>query len=162
MAVVTVAVRVRRRNLLAVLAGIVLVVSGAILWGRTPAAAQVFLRRQAEVKCPTPAEAAAWLSAQGWEVDPQPTGQMEVVVPAKFDQLYESYNDIQKAQGFDISRYKGETVTKYTFLVKNYPQEPEGVAANLLVYQGRLIAADLCSLELGGFLKGAAKKQDSV
>lgn len=156
---VTVAVRVRRRNLLAVLTCVVLVMSGVLYFGgRTPAAAQVFLRRKAEVKCPSSTEAAAWLAAQGWEVDPEPTGQMEVVVPSKFDQLYESYNDIQKAQGFDISRYKGETVTKYTFLVKNYPQEPEGVAANLLVYQGRLIAADLCSLELGGFLKGAAKK----
>lgn len=156
---VTMAVRVRRRNLLAVLVGVVLVAFGGIFLGeRTPAAVQVFLRRQAEVKCPSPAEAAAWLANQGWEVDPEPTGQMEVVVPSRFDQLYESYNDIQKAQGFDISRYKGETVTKYTFLVKNYPQEPDGVAANLLVYQGRLIAADLCSLELGGFLKGAAKK----
>jgi len=151
------AVRVRRKSLLAALAAVVLVVSGAILWGRTPEAAQAFLRRRAEVKCPSPAEGAAWLEEQGWEVDPEPTGQMEVVIPARFDQIYESYNDIQKTQGFDISRYKGEKVTKYTYLVKNYPQEPEGVAANLLVYQGRLIAADLCSLELGGFLKGAAK-----
>ena len=46
-------------------------------------------------------------------------------------------------------------MTKYTYLVKNYPQEQDGVAANLLVYQGRIIGADLCSLELGGFLKGA-------
>lgn len=156
---VTVSVRVRKKNLLAVLAGVVLAAfCGIFFWGRTPAAAQVFLRRQAEVKCPSATEAAAWLAEQGWEVDPEPTGRMEVVVPAKFDQLYQSYNDIQKTQGFDLSRYKGETVTKYTFLVKNYPQEPDGVAANLLVYQGRLIAADLCSLELGGFLKGATKK----
>jgi len=151
------AVRVRRKSLLAALAAVVLVVSGAILWGRTPAAAQAFLRRRAEVKCPSPAAGAAWLEEQGWEVDPEPAGQMEVVIPAQFDQIYESYNDIQKAQGFNISRYKGETVTKYTYLVKNYPQEPEGVAANLLVYQGRIIAADLSSLELGGFLKGATK-----
>lgn len=152
---VTVAVRVRRKNLLAVLAAMVLVASGVVLWGRGPAAAPAFLGRRAEVKCPTPADGAAWLREQGWEVDPEPTGQMEVMVPARFDQIYESYNDIQKAQGFDISRYKGETVTKYTYLVKNYPQEQDGVAANLLVYQGRIIGADLCSLELGGFLKGA-------
>ena len=99
----------------------------------------------------------AYLRSLGWEVEPEPTGQMEVLVPAQFDQLYESYNDIQKAQGFDISRYKGERVMKYTYLVKNYPQEPEGAAANLLVYQGKLIGADLCSLRLGGFLRGAAE-----
>lgn len=155
----TMAVRVRRRNLLAVLAGVVLVAAGVILWGKPPAAAAVFLRRTAEVKCAGPAEGAAWLREQGWEVDEEPAGAIEVLVPGKFDQIYESYNDIQKAQGFDISRYRGETVTKYTFLVKNYPQEPEGVAANLLVYDGRIIGADLCSLELGGFLKGAKQER---
>ena len=144
--------------LIITVATVVLVASGVGLWGKGPAAAPVFLRRRAEAKCPSPSDGAAWLADQGWEVDPEPTGQMEVVVPARFDQIYESYNDIQKAQGFDISRYKGETVTKYTYLVKNYPQEQDGVAANLLVYQGRIIGADLCSLELGGFLKGAKAK----
>ena len=99
-----------------------------------------------------------WLLDQGWEAEATPT-QMEVLIPGKFDQIYESYNDIQKGQGFDISRYRGETVTKYTYLVKNYPGEPEGVAANLLVHQGRIIGADLCSLELGGFLKGVEKQK---
>lgn len=152
---VTMAVRIRRRSLLTVLGAVVLVMAGAVLLGGHPAAASVFLRRTAEVKCTAPEDGAAWLREQGWEVEAVPAGQMEVLVPAVFDQIYESYNDIQKAQGFDISRYKGETVTKYTYLVKNYPQEQDGVAANLLVYQGRIIGADLCSLELGGFLKGA-------
>ena len=112
-----------------------------------------FLRRSGEVKCSSPEDGVQWLREQGWEAEASPS-QMEVLIPAKFDQIYESYNDIQKGQGFDIARYQGETVTKYTYLVKNYPGEPDGVAANLLVYEGRLIGADLCSLELGGFLKG--------
>ena len=155
---VTMAVRVRRKGLGLALAGMIL--AAVLLWGRAPAAVQTFLRRTAETKCATAAEGAAWLREQGWEVDPEPTGQLEVVVPQKFDQIYESYNDIQKAQGFDISRYKGERVMKYTYLVKNYPQEPEGVAANLLVHEGRLIGADLCSLQLGGFLRGVAPEPE--
>ena len=156
---ITIAVRVKRKNLLAVLAAAVLVMAGAVIWSGTPAAAQVFWRKTSEVKCATAAEGAAWLREQGWEVDPQPTGELEVVIPAEFDGVYESYNDIQKSQGFDLSRYKGETAVKYTFLVKNYPQETDGVAANLLVHDGKLIAADLSSLELGGFLK-AVKSPD--
>jgi len=155
---VTMAVRIRRRSLLTVLAVVALAAAGVILLRRTPVAASVFHWHTAEAKCAAPADGAAWLREQGWEVEEEPTSQMEVLVPAKFDQIYESYNDIQKAQGFDISRYKGETVTKYTYLVKNYPQEPDGVAANLLVRQGKIIAADLCSLELGGFLKGVKSK----
>jgi hypothetical protein len=151
---ITIAVRVKRRNLLAVLAAAVLVMAGAIIWKGAPAAAQVFWHKTAEVRCANAEEAAAWLREQGWEVDSQPAGEMEVVIPVEFDGVYESYNDIQKSQGFDLSRYKGETAVKYTFLVKNYPQEANGVAANLLVHNGKLIAADLSSLELGGFLKG--------
>lgn len=153
----TMAVRLRKRNLLAGLAAAGVLAAGAVLWRARPAAMAVFLHRSGEVLCPGPEEGAQWLLQQGWETGEDPA-QMEVLIPAKFDQIYESYNDIQKAQGFDISRYKGETVTKYTYLVKNYPGEPDGVAANLLVYDGRLIGADLCSLELGGFLKGASKK----
>lgn len=150
---VTMAVRVRKRSLLAVLGAVVLLAAGVMLLGGRPAVVQTFLRRTAEVKCGGTEEGAQWLLEQGWETDGEPS-RMEVLIPGKFDQIYESYNDIQKGQGFDISRYRGEAVTKYTYLVKNYPGEPEGVAANLLVYQGRIIGADLCSLELGGFLKG--------
>lgn len=155
---VTVAVRVKKKNLLAVLAIAVMAAAGAALWGARPAAVSAFLHRSAEGKCTSPEEGAQWLLDQGWEAEATPT-QMEVLIPGKFDQIYESYNDIQKGQGFDISRYRGETVTKYTYLVKNYPGEPEGVAANLLVHQGRIIGADLCSLELGGFLKGVEKQK---
>ena len=155
----TVAVRVKKWNLLAALAAAVLVMAGAVAWSAAPAASQVFGRKAAEPKCATAADGVSWLREQGWEVEPEPAGQMEVVVPPEFDAIYESYNDIQKAQGFDLSRYRGETVTKYTFLVKNYPQEPDGVAANLLVYQDKIVAADLCSLELGGFLKEAKSQQ---
>ena len=153
---VTVAVRVRRKGLAAAAAGLALA-AALLLWGRAPAAVQAFLGHRAETKCATAEDGAAWLREQGWEVDPEPTGQMEVLVPARFDQLYESYNDIQKAQWFDISLYKGDREMKYTYLEKNYHQQPEGVAANLLVYQGKLIGADLCSLRLGGFLRGASE-----
>lgn len=150
---VTMAVRVRKRNLLGALAAVVVLAFGMILLGGKPAVVETFLRRSSEVKCGGSEDGAQWLLDQGWETDGA-ASQMEVLIPGKFDQIYESYNDIQKGQGFDISRYRGETVTKYTYLVKNYPGEPDGVAANLLVYQGRIIGADLCSLQLGGFLKG--------
>lgn len=154
MALVTMSVRIKKRNLAAALAAVVVAAAGMAFLGGKPEAVSAFLRRTSEVKCAGPEEGAQWLQEQGWETDGSPA-QMEVLIPGKFDAIYESYNDIQKGQGFDISRYRGETVTKYTYLVKNYPGEPEGVAANLLVYQERIIGADLCSLELGGFLKGA-------
>ena len=150
---ITMAVRIRKRTLLTALTAVVAFAAAAALWGGKPAVTAAFLRRSGEIKCSSPEDGVQWLREQGWEAEASPS-QIEVLIPAKFDQIYESYNDIQKGQGFDIARYQGETVTKYTYLVKNYPGEPDGVAANLLVYEGRLIGADLCSLELGGFLKG--------
>ena len=44
-------------------------------------------------------------------------------------------------------------MTKYSYKVTNFPEEGE-VIANLLIYKDRVIAADLSSTELGGFIRG--------
>ena len=36
----------------------------------------------------------------GWEVESQPTEEVEVTIPAEFDKIYQSYNELQKKQGF--------------------------------------------------------------
>ena len=73
--------------------------------------------------------------------------------------MYENYNQVQKAQGCDLSKYGGKKCKRYTYVVKNYPDHPENVRANLLVYKNKLIGGDICSLELDGFLHGLVPPQ---
>ena len=49
--------------------------------------------------------------------------------------------------------------------MKNYPgyENKDGVVrANLLVYEGRVIGGDVCSVELDGFMQGFEKQTRSA
>ncbi|MDR0314585.1 MAG: DUF4830 domain-containing protein [Oscillospiraceae bacterium] len=107
-------------------------------------------------------ERVAFLSQFGWEFTQDPIEVSEVIIPAEFDETYEAYNDIQKEQGFDLSRYKGLRIKRWTYEIKNYPGYPADsgfIRANVLVYDGLVIGGDVCSVELNGFMHGFERPQ---
>ncbi len=97
----------------------------------------------------------AFLSQFGWEVSEDPIEVSEVIIPDEFDSTYEKYNEIQKEQNLDLTKYKGQRVKKWTYEIKNYPsmENSDGIVrANLLVYDGVVVGGDVCSIELDGFM----------
>ena len=100
------------------------------------------------------ADGVAFLAQFGWEVDPSPTEETTVTIPAQFDKIFAAYNEIQRAQGLDLSTYSGRTVQRYTYRVTNYTGFEGTVLANLLVFRGRVIGGDICSADQHGFLHG--------
>ncbi len=109
------------------------------------------------VKAENSAERVAFLSQFGWEISADPVEVSEVIIPEDFDAGYTEYAAMNKAQGFDLEPYKGVRAKRWTYEVLNYPNlENAGgsVQANVLVYEGRVIGGDVCSLELGGFIHG--------
>ena len=102
-------------------------------------------------------DAAAFLSQFGWVVDAGSAEAQEVTVPAQFDKVFAGYNELQRSQGLDLSKYKKKTVTRYTFAVTNYDVYEGAVYANVLVYRGRVIGGDICSADVSGFIHGFEK-----
>ncbi len=49
-------------------------------------------------------ERLAFLTSFGWEAEAEPQDVREVVIPAKFNDVYAAYNTMQQAQGFDLLR----------------------------------------------------------
>jgi hypothetical protein len=96
----------------------------------------------------------AFLAGFGWELDEMQAEEESVVIPARFDAVYDAYNTIQKAQGLDLERYRGKTVMRYTYPVKNYPEYDGTVYATLLIYKDRVIGGDVCSASADGFAHG--------
>lgn len=90
----------------------------------------------------------------GWEVSPEETESEQVTIPAEFDKIFAGYNEIQKRQGLDLSKYKGKTMMRYTYDVTNYPDYEGKVQANILVYRGKVIGGDICSADINGFIHG--------
>lgn len=101
-------------------------------------------------------ERLAFLSQFGWEVGEDPIEVAEVVIPAEFDNVYNQYNAIQAEQNLDLKPYANARVKRWTYSVTNYPgmEENASVRANLLVYDGRVIGGDICSVALDGFMHG--------
>ncbi|HCC34932.1 MAG TPA: DUF4830 domain-containing protein [Ruminococcaceae bacterium] len=98
----------------------------------------------------------AFLARFGWEVESTPLMQNTVIIPSEFDEVYSPYNEMQLEQGFDLTPYKGQTVSRYCYAVLNYPGA-DPVMANLLVFEGKIIGGDIDSPALGGFMHGFEK-----
>lgn len=105
-------------------------------------------------------ERAAFFSQFGWDISEDPLEVKEVVIPTEFDETYEEYNALQKQQGLDLNRYKGKRVKFWSYEIRNYPgyESSDGVIhGNILVYEGIVIGADVCSIELDGFMEPMLK-----
>lgn len=102
-------------------------------------------------------ERAAFFSQFGWEISEEPCEVKEVVIPNEFDEVYTKYNEIQKQQGLDLTEYKGARVKMWSYEIKNYPEHENSdtvIKGNILVFEGVVVACDISSTELNGFMKG--------
>ena len=91
----------------------------------------------------TEEERQKFIRSFGWEITEEPLTVMEVKIPEEFDSIYEEYNNLQKTQGMDLTKYQGKRCKKYQYSVLNYPDRPEHVICTLLVYDGRIIGGDI-------------------
>lgn len=103
----------------------------------------------------------AFLAQYGWEVEEEPAESKDVAIPMEFGDVYQKYNEIQLSQGYDLETYRGKCVKQYSYTVTNYPGVTDPVRANLLVYEGKIIGGDVCSLNLGGFMHGFSQKANA-
>ncbi len=101
-----------------------------------------------------PAEAAAYLGSLGWKVDPEPMEVKNLVIPRSFTGVYADYAALQARQGYPIAEYGGMEAVRYTFRVLNYPGTEEEIVADLVVCGQTVIAGDIQSTALDGFMKG--------
>ena len=99
----------------------------------------------------------AFLKQFGWEVSPEEIESEQVTIPSEFDKIFAGYNEIQKQQGLDLSKYKGKTMMRYTYDITNYEGYEGRVQANILVYRGKVVGGDICSADAGGFVQGFEK-----
>ena len=94
-----------------------------------------------------------YLNSFGWEVDSTPIEEETIVIPRKLGNTYESYNKIQQEQGFDLTDFGGMEAVRYTYKVLNHP-DAENVVADIIVFRNEVIAGDVQSTSLDGFMHG--------
>ncbi len=115
-----------------------------------------------DVSAKTNEQRIAFLAQYGYQVEPEPVQTQEVRIPKEFPDVLARYNEVQKAQGFDLSKLAGKQLMRYVYRVTNYPDADGEVLATLLVRKNRVVGGDVCSSAQGGFLHGFALPAQDV
>lgn len=95
-----------------------------------------------------------FISSYGWEVNDTPVETTEVRVPEDDSEVFERYNDLQKSQGYDLSKYAGKKLKKVTYEVLNHPSGETGVKLTLFINKKEVVGGDVSSGQKGGFMHG--------
>lgn len=99
----------------------------------------------------------AYLSQFGWTTTPEALTVEELKIPDVFDASFDEYLATQTNQGFDLGKYTGKTVKRYTYGIQNYPGDLKNVMVSLLVYKNNVIGGEVFQNETGEVLHGLAR-----
>jgi len=100
-----------------------------------------------------------FVTSFGWEIQDEPVEILEVIIPKQFDEIYREYNNIQRAQGYNLEDNAGKRVKRYSYEITNYPGTDQPVRCNVLVYRNKIIGGDISSLDENGFIHGFEMKK---
>ena len=92
----------------------------------------------------------SFLKDFGWEVTTSPVESGQVRIPAETTEVFDRYNQLQQAQGYDLTKYGGKKVMRYVYKVTNYPGATDPVFATVLVYKNQIIGGDITDTASGG------------
>lgn len=100
-----------------------------------------------------------FLNSLGWEIDVSTEEYRTVLIPEKFTGVLESYAKMQTEQGYELQKYCGKSCGQYTYTVTNYPNCEDTVLVTLYVCGREVIAGDIHTTSLDGFMHGLKMKK---
>ncbi len=90
------------------------------------------------------------ISAFGYDVLPDAVEVKDIVIPEKFNDVYENYNQIQIKSGFNLKNYSGEKATLYKYQLRDSTAIEY---VNLIICDGVIIGGDISSARLDGEIR---------
>lgn len=107
-------------------------------------------------------EARSYLESLGWVLGETSLGVETLWVPQVLDESYQDYLSLQASQGFpSLENLTGQKVTQYRYTILNHPSGEAQVEVHLLSYEGEIVAGEVLSSQVGGFLHGLAMPQET-
>ena len=99
----------------------------------------------------------AYLNSLGWQINRDSEAFRTVVVPDELEGIMAQYNRMQQAQGYDLSLHLGESCSQYSYELTNYTDAEGTVLVTLYIQNGEIIAADIHTTAVNGFMHGLKK-----
>lgn len=97
-----------------------------------------------------------YLSHLGYSVNAESEKVNTLILPEKLGSVELKYNNLQKSQGFDLSKYCGKELYGYSYTVSSFPDGKERndavYTATLICYKNKVVGADITSSDNGTVL----------
>lgn len=90
----------------------------------------------------------------GWDIGSSPTESSQVRIPDQTSEVFDRYNQLQKSQGYDLSKLAGKNAMRYVYKVNNYPGATDPVYATVLVYKNQIVGGDVTDTSPKGKVQG--------
>lgn len=65
--------------------------------------------------------------------------EQQITIPDEFDEVYNKYNELQKQQGYDLSRYKGKECKKVRYRIAG----TDNMVADVIICKNKVIGGDI-------------------
>lgn len=100
---------------------------------------------------------AQYLAELGWEVGKLCESE-KFKIPSPLNDVYKKYNELQQKSGFNLENYCGRDVVRLTYEIKNH-KNADNVFANVIICDGEVIAGDIMTREIDGFMHEITGKE---
>ena len=90
----------------------------------------------------------------GWDIGSSPTESSQVRIPEQTSEVFDRYNQLQKSQGYDLSKLAGKNAMRYVYKINNYPGATDPVYATVLVYKNQIVGGDVTDTSPKGKVQG--------
>jgi len=100
-----------------------------------------------------------FLADLGWQIDTESESYKSVLLPEKLEGPLAEYNLMQREQGCDLGAHLGEECEQFSYIVTNYPDSEAVVYITLYIQGNELIAADVHSTAIDGFMHGIFREK---
>lgn len=115
-------------------------------------------KAQHSVYVPDNTQKVKFIKSYGWDIEDTPYEKEIVLIPEVFSKVLNDYNDMLIKSGFDLTPYSGCEVTRFSYKLNNHTLDSQYARVNILIYKNRIIAADVSSTKLDGFMHAIDKK----
>lgn len=103
-----------------------------------------------------------FLKSFGWDIANSPTESSQVRIPEETSEVFDRYNQLQKSQGYDLSKLAGKNAMRYVYKVNNYPGATDPVYATVLVYKNQIVGGDVTDTSAKGKVQGFKMPHSAV
>ena len=104
----------------------------------------------------------SFLKGFGWEVASSPVESSQVRIPETSTEVFDRYNQLQKSQGYDLSKLAGKNAMRYVYKVNNFPGATDPVYATVLVYKNAVVGGDVTDTSPKGKVQGFKMPQSAA